>query len=350
VRKAEVDSVFESTTPKHFSSFITDSSIKINDKLYLNGIVKERETMIPVVNKKVLLSIPDTIPAINYARTNENGEFRFLLNEYYGLQDIVIQTINKNVEFDLQVYPILLLPSNNIPYYISSAFENSEFVKLAINRATLHKAYGSLEEAHKNTRGFKIPFYGEPLIKTFPELYVALQDFEEIAWEILPIVKYRKEKNGVSIKLWDPISKAFYDNPWILVDGIPVFEASSLNVLSSDDIKSIEIQPQIRCFGALFIEGALSIRTKNEDFSDVEMPKNAVRLTVNTYYNKLIDKEADQPLFRDVLYGNPRLISKQQMNQVTVKTSFEKGTYVAIAQLVDEKGRVHRSEFKFVVE
>ncbi len=56
-----------------------------------------------------------------------------------------------------------------------------------------------------------------------------------------------------------------------------LFEAGAVIHTSNvtlETIKSVEIQPQVRCYGELFIEGALAIRTKNEDFSDVEMPKN----------------------------------------------------------------------------
>lgn len=342
----KIEDFKNSKTKKEIQAFTPNNKIKVYNRLFLRGKLTEKSSGEPVNNETMLLSVPDSIAYINYAHTDSLGEFKFLLNDFYGLQDMIIQTIDKKKNYNIEIYPILLAAPTKIPFYVPVEVEESEFVKLAVTRATIHKAYGKPAISKPGMVVSKFPFYGKTEVKVYPSEYVDLDDFEEIAWEILPMVKYRREQGVTSVRLWAPENKTFYGNPWLLVDGIPVFNAENLNVLDSKKIDWIELQPQIRCYGDLLIEGVLAIGTYNRNFTDVALPKNAVRMQVNTYYDNNTNSTIERPLFSDILYWNPTLKEKQ----VTVKTSSEKGTYAAVLQTVDSQGKPQRSIFNFTVE
>lgn len=337
-------------TSNEYPVYSPSDEVRIYSSLILSGRLSNQATNEPVTNETVILSIPDSIPNINYAYTNENGEFRFVLNNLYGQQDIIVQTINKQQDYNIKLFPVLLLPPNKIPFFIPAETEEDEFTRLAIQRATLHKAYGKTAITKQKATQQKIPFYGISTNRVYPSLYVPLDDFKEIAWEILPTVKYRADKDSTYLRIWNPQSKGFYFNPWTLVDGVPVYNNTSLNLLNSEKISWIEMQPQVRCYGDLFIEGLINIETRNGDFSDIPLPKNAVRKKIETFFDYSAQPETDQPLFRDVLYWNPKLSSEKKVQQIKVESSYEQGNYAAIVQTVDALGKIHQSVFNFTVE
>jgi len=340
----------DSTILPYYEPFSQSEVIKTYPHLILSGRLIEVTTQQPVADETILLSIPDSIANINYTVSNAKGEFKFVLDNIYGVQDIIIQTMNKQKELTLSLNPILLLPPKQIPFFIPREIEIGEFTQLAIQRSTMHRAYGNTKVAENKKNEVKIPFYGCSNNRIYPEIFVPLSNFSEIAYEILPTVRYRFDKDSCYVRLWNPVSKGFFYNPWILVDGVPLFNPAHLNVLHSEMIKWIEIQPQVRCYGDLFIEGMLSIKTISADFTDVEFPKNAIRRQIDTFYEYNLQPETEQPLFRDVLYWNPVLNSNEHIQYVKIHSSFEKGTYMAIAQAVDQLGQIQQSVFQFIIE
>jgi hypothetical protein len=324
--------------------------------LTLSGKVIERNTKLPVAGEMVLFSIPDSIPQINYSTTDENGEFRFEMDDYYGQQDIFVQTLTKTTRYEIIIYSNLLYPPSKIPFYIPEDVENSEFVKQAVRRAMLQKAYQPQIVAMKQKTFSKYPFYGSPHYTVFPDRYVDLNDFEEITKELLPMCRIRKDKESTSLKIYDQANSEFFNSPLIMVDGIPISDVTKLFPLNSRQIKKIEIQTESRCYGDLFIEGALSITTQKGNFSDIQLPANAVRTTFETFYQpgEYIGNNSveDQNLadFRDVLFWKPMLESIQGVSKICFQSSYETGTYVAIAQTVDNNGVIYRSVCRFNVK
>jgi len=329
---------------------------KIYNSLILSGKVVTKDSLLPVENETVLFSVPDSIPQIIYSKTDSKGEFHIHLDECYGLKDAIIQTVSKDRDLQIILFQNLLNPPVQIPFYIPEATEQSEYVKLAVQRAVLQKVYQPESEETVYKESFKYPFYGKVSNVVIPDRFFDLDDFEEISKEILPLSRIRKDKDGYSMRIFDPDKSGTYDNPWVLVDGIPVYNIKDLNVLNSRKIKRIETQPEIRCYGDLYLEGILSIITYSSKFDEVKMPQNSIRTSVETfsYSSEYIGNEfvADQSVadFRDVLYWKPVLKPFTRATQAEVLCSYERGSYVAVVQAIDSDGKTQRSVFEFTVE
>ena len=333
-----------------FTPFTASSLVRIYNYFVLAGKLTNAETGEVVPDETILLSIPDSIPNINYAYTNDNGEFRFVLDNLYGEQDIIIQTLNKKIECNINLYPVLLLPPKRIPYYILDDVEQSEFVQLAIKRATINQVFATAKADSIKQRQKKIPFYGTTHNRVYPYQFVPLVDFAEIAWEILPTVRYKNSKDSTYLTIWNPNNKGFFNTPWVLVDGIPVYDLSQINPLNSEKISWVDIQAETRCYGEILMKGLIDIQTKNGNYTDLELPVNSVRTTIETFYDPTLQPVQDEPVFNDVLYWNPHIGRKKGTIQIDVQTSNEKGSYVAVAQTCDPKGKIYRSVIKFNVE
>lgn len=341
-------SEFQVGATKAYDIFMPSERVKIFPQLMISGKVSKENQA--VEGSTVLLSVPDSIAGINYATTDSLGEFRFNIKQLYGETDFVVQTIDKQNNYQLTLYPGLLLPPAEIPFYLPADTEQSEFVQLAVQRASINMAYTQTMAITSSPQKHKLPFYGISNNRVLPERYVPLDDFREIALEILPTVRYTLNRDSSGIRLWDPVTKGFYYNPWILVDGVPLFNAASLNVLNSEKIKWIEIQPQVRCYGNLLIEGLLNIQTQNGDFSDVVFPENALRKKMDTFYDFRLDQHVPDKLFNDVLLWEPILNMNDQSIGILVKTTMETGSYTALVQTIDHLGNLHQHFCQFKVE
>jgi hypothetical protein len=337
-------------------SYAEGDNKNIYNRLTLSGKVIDKKSKLPVSKEMVLLSIPDTIPQINYAMTNENGEFRFDMDDYYGQQDVIVQTLSKNEEYTITLYSNFLNPPVKIPFYISDDIENSDFVRQAVQRVQLQKAYESENNSIKLKPKYKYPFYGTTSNVVIPDDYIELNDFEEITKEILPLCKIRKEKGNYSLRIYDQLNFGVFDSPWILLDGVPIFKVEKLFPLNSQKIKRIETQPQIRCYGDLLIESILSVITYNGKFKDVTLPLNAVRSDFETFYQPDEYKgnynvgDMNTADFKDVLYWKPMLEPFSNISKIDFQCSYEKGSYIVVVQSIDQKGIIQRSVCNFSVE
>jgi len=336
--------------------YSSGKNAQIFNRLTLSGKVTGKKSKEPVSDEIVLLSTPDSIAQINYAKTDENGEFRFEMDNLYGEQDIVVQTLKKDEEYQIELFSNLLNPPSRIPFFIRDEIEKSDFVKQTVQRSLLQKSYEKKSVMVKSKPVFKYPFYGKTASVVIPDRYIELNDFEEITKEILPLCRIRKQKDNVSLRITDQSIYGTFDSPWILVDGIPVSDVRKILPLNTPKIKRIETQPQIRCYGDLLIEGILSIITTKGNFEDVPLPVNAVRTTFETIYQpgeyngNSFDWDINYADFRDVLFWKPMLEPFVDTARITVQCSYEKGSYIAVVQAIDREGEVHRSTCGFKVE
>ena len=339
----------EMLTSEYNPPLFENDTIKIFETQTIRGIVYNETEHHPVENATVFLSVADSIPQIKYAFTDRNGIFKFNINDNLPGESVIIQTTEKIPGIKIKLYPTKLPPIENIPFYIPSQIINSPFAKLAVERAQLHKAYGEKQQKITAIAREQYPFYGIAPYRIYPGKYVDLNDFKEIAWEILPIVKYRISADTVTLKIWNSESKLFYTTPFLMVDGIPVASPASLNVLNSKAIHWIDIQPQNRCYGNLAFDGLINIQTYKGDFSNIELPDHAIKTKLENFQQTNI-KKTEQPLFRDILCWQPVLDIEQKMHKIDVTCSYETGKYIAVAQAYDAKGKLYKSVFVFEVK
>ncbi|MDP3432882.1 MAG: hypothetical protein Q8T04_07965, partial [Bacteroidota bacterium] len=62
-----------------------------NKGITLSGTVTDRKTLEPVAGITVYLTIPDSVPGFQYYQTRKDGRFYFLLEDYFGAVQAVVQ-------------------------------------------------------------------------------------------------------------------------------------------------------------------------------------------------------------------------------------------------------------------
>ena len=349
VFKIDYEATTETTLPNNYPIFWPNINIKIYETYTIRGIIYDQTSQKPAPGQMVFLSVPDSIAQIKYDVTNQDGTFMFKLDDISQKEKIIIQTRDKSRAYNIRLFPSQLMPPETIPFYIPTEVENSEFVKLTVQRALLHSAYGKIHESKTESVYNDYPFYGYPEEHIIPEEFVPLENFKEIAWEILPTVKYKNTADSTFLKIWCPRLNTLLPNPMIMIDGVPISSPASVSSFNSGTIKWVDVQPDVRCYGRLMFEGLINIQTFNGDFSNVKIPRNALETKLDDFYATENDN-TNKPFFRDVLFWEPYIESINKVYSVDVKCSDETGKYVAVAQAYNKKGELIRSVFQFEVK
>lgn len=244
---------------------------KEKDGFIVSGKVTDRATGTAGENVVVLLSLINDPQYLDYCVSDSEGSFQFFLKNAVGEGEIVLQAVARhenewNVEpgnNQLNVKAPVILKKRQLTK------QQSQFIDEIIDGAFFEKLFAesysvkSLE--FSMPRRFEMPVYGYPYKRVVPGEFFDLQDFRQISRELLPGVQYRVRDDKTTLRLVDINNKVYLKNePFILVNGIPVFNNRHLSPLGSTDIDHIEYVLEDRLFGDLRFNGVLAVYLKDE--------------------------------------------------------------------------------------
>jgi hypothetical protein len=246
--------------------------IEKQEGIVLKGQVKDSRSGVPFQNACIQLSVPDSIPWLDYCITGDNGLFSFQMDNYMGKIPVVIQGYDLNKK---NLLKIVLHRRDSLPSLVPPLTGRQTPVTLqkhasgAIEATTLRKIYNSQEldvEMAHSTKKHDYPFYGVPTETIYPRLFLDLPDFTEISRELLPGVKFRAYNRIPTMQILNPATLNYFnDPPLVTVDGIPVRDLNIIKNLGSKDIERIEIGRKERFFGDLTFPGVVAITLLKHD-------------------------------------------------------------------------------------
>jgi hypothetical protein len=333
--------------------------------IILSGQAIDSRTGKGISGVGLLLSSPDTIPVVKYALTDDNGAFRFLLDNYYGSKDLVIQTddISRSEHLSLvlndNLLPVKAVIQNPL---ITNDSTISRYIMKAIRRSRINKTYqvNPVAENFMPESGNTLKAYGYPDEIIYPDEFVKLPGFEEIVVEIVPAVSMKKRKDSYYFQIANREMGTINKKSTLLVDGIPVQNPVGMLKWDSDKIKKIEICYWPRLYGDWMMGGVLSIFT-SKGGCPLELPGILYRKTwdgflVEKYfqfpaYHSEENKSSPRPDFRGLLYWNPQVqIGPSGSRTIEFNTSDESGTYYVNLEGITSDGTPVKTSIPLIVK
>ncbi len=316
------------------------------------GKVHSSQNKQPVSNALVILSIPDTIPYLDYCVSDSAGMFYFYMRNAIGTADLVLQALTKDsMSCTIELFNDYTDTENTNSTEKILSHDELVFADNIVKASyftKIFKGYNIESGDYFNLkRQFEYPFYGEPTETYYPDLFFDLPDFQEISREILYGVQYRERKNGPTIRLLDKGTGDFFsDASLYMLDGIPVFDPGIFSPLGTTDIDRVDVVFHKRFFGNLSFNGVLSVYTKKRSltwldenpsighfkYSCLQPPK-----TWN-FRNTVVEK-SNVPNFNKVLYRNSSDITNAP-ETFSFNTSDLKGNVVIRVILVQNNHQI----------
>ena len=330
----------------------------------LSAKVIDENSGIPLKNVIVLLTTPDTIPNLQYQKTDNSGYFHMPLSPYYdgktlyfnvvGLEDGVKSKIvfDDKYKIDKKWNPELFVNNGNSGYfstssklfYINKFYENTDreiFIKTDTDKAICPKLYNCLSNS------------------VFPADFVQLKDFREIVSELLPKVRLVNNDGKYGIYIINSVtSMLFQKQPAIFLDGVLIDNVDYIMGMGSEDIKRIDVVDAERVYGNLLFHGVISITSNSEQNLKqlTYLNKNKV---VNDTVNhgmpfSIIDPEkysnSNAPLLKQLLYWNPGVFSGEDDAVIEFYTSDYLSSYIIKVEGLSENGNAFYAVKTFKVE
>ena len=325
--------------------------------IVVNGKIMDQSTKNPLANAIVFLSLQDSLIRLRYAISDTDGNFCFYLNGYHGEQTAYLTAFDYS-ELRQLTNIVFELDNNFLDEKGGSAGkiigQKPARDTMTVLKSIVKKAYQQENLQYKaiplrDTLPFENLFLAGNFSQTvYPGDYIKLKDFEEIAREILPLVRYKETREGFRLSLIDSKSDVVPENPVVFIDGVPTSDYSLLALLNTDKIKRIDVKSQPRAFGdILFENGMLFIWTKHNNFWSLNTQTYNPEVNIQCHqlpvdlilpdYSK--NNPAKTPDFRHILYWNPSVsIKPGESINGTFYTSDEKGKFEIIMEGISNTG------------
>jgi len=357
--------VVESTPGYNSQTFRMTSGQKNQDIFEKEGIVveghvKDLSTGAPFNKGCIFLSVPDSIPWLDFLITGEDGYFHFQLKDYYGEVPVVVQG------FDPEKKKLLRISLNKtdsikegVPAYESRLIpmDIQKSIGNSIEATTMRKIFNCQEIFISNPRLKKrheYPFYGVPTETIRPALFIDLPDFTEISRELLPGVKFRAFNRVPTLNILNPATLNYFnDPPLVLLNGIPVQDLNVIKNMGSKDIDRIEICRRERFYGDLAFPGVVAIYSSKQVIKVLPETDELIKLNLDAIQPEgslTIPKEhvQNEPDLRKVLLWQSGIKSEGTIN-LDFETSDIKGNFKIIVRGITRDGEVIYNEQFFEV-
>ncbi len=223
----------------------------------------EKNEARPESGYTLLFSTPDSLVNMQFIKTDSSGSFSILLNRFYDGKELIVRLKDKvNAEIFTENKFTL-----NTSFSPSNAF-NVPGIKTALIRsgkiARVRKTYNN-NLTIKTEKVFlpatTIPrLYYNNFTTVYPSDYVRLTDFAEISREILPALKIRKTGDIYFAHFPSLLYQVQEESePAIFLDGVPIDNINQVIALGTDQIKRIDMLPEIRYYGDISFSGIVAI-------------------------------------------------------------------------------------------
>ncbi len=331
----------------------------------ITGSVVDSRTGKPADNIQAYLSVPGTRTQFATTYSGGNGQVKFELKDFYGSQEIIVQTNPTEdsmyrVDIDnpfLERYTDgLLSPFTLSPNYTALLTDKN------LTAQVVNKYNGPrLKQLHFPAADTNTFYYKADYTYLLDD-YTRFTTMEEVLREYVILMLVEKRKSHFHLPLYDISNTISFDSdPLILLDGVPIFDIDKLMTLDPLKIRRLDMVHRRYFLGTASFEGIMNWITYKGDLGGYTLDPHA---TVVDYEGLQLEREfyspsygegqapeSHLPDFRNVLYWSPEVpVNPQGKGELTFYTSDIPGKYIAVVEGLATDGSAGSSLISFEVK
>lgn len=352
VRKKEPDQICELTREEPVSVSANPKKITFYPDykgFLLSGRILNKINNSPVSEEEIILSFPGNYTEIKYAKTNQNGEFDFLLEPVTGELDLVFNLPSADCMVNLN--DPFINEFNQVIVQKKLVFEDAtvQYMKDRFVRFQLMKRFGqtNFENIGKNEKTEDVDFFGKAYQILKFEDYRRLDSLSEYFYELVPTVHFSNKQGEQQLYITNPDTDfKLGDNPVVFIDGVYYPGLNELAELDHKLVKQISVIPKVYYYRDKIYDGIVSIKTKEGSFNQVKQLDNMVRMLypvgdICPSFKIFNPTETDHfqhiPDIRSLLHWESNLLfEKYKPGKISFHTSDVTGEFIiSIAGLTD---------------
>jgi len=328
-------------TPEHRSVLVTAK-------------VKNKQTGDPAFGILTYLSVPGKITQIYAAKSDLNGRLVFEAGNLFGSTQVILQTDYMQdsiytIELDdpySTEYADIIIPEFDLDENLAD-FLRRKSQQVQVFNANLKLSPQSITISSQDSSSF----YINPDSRYYLDDYTRFVVMEEVMREYVSLVNVRKNRDGFHFRVVDIERDIIYeDNPLMLLDGVPIFDADEIIALDPLKIEKIETVKARFGRGVLDCKGIVTYTSYAGDLAGHQLNEDALVMDYDglradmeylfPVYGSAVEKNNTTPDFRSNLFWfstNPQL---QENEILTFYTSDEADTYELRINAIGLDGKI----------
>lgn len=325
----------------------------------ISGRIIDTKTGMPVAHTVAYLSVPGSRVQLYTSVSDSLGNVNFYTKDFYGPNELVLQT---EAGTD-SIYRIEL----HSPF--SDNFSTTSFPALNLSRGVkdILSDYHVGVQVQNGFTGEKLKQFDEPLVDStaffgnadvqyFLDNYVRFSTMEEVLREYVYEVLVRRQKENFRFIVSDIDNKLFLDNPFTLINGVPIFDPNKIIKYDPLKVKRIDIIKRKYFYGPAIMNGIINFVTYQPD---PEVTPSALEYEGLQYkrefYSPVYETEEQLssrlPDFRNVLYWSPDIHTDiQGKAEINFFSSDLKGKFIIVLQGMNSDVRLGSQSILFEVK
>jgi len=331
----------------------------------IRGMLLNNLTGMPERGVTTYLSVPSARTEFRVTTSDSLGRLKFELPGFYGSDEIIFQTDPKE---DSLCHVEISSPfsdqysSNKLPVYSMPSVQSTALIDQSIAEQVQHIYAGN------NLNQFSIQpvdtnsFYVEPDEKYYLDNYTRFQTMEEVIREYVVSTNVVQKKNRFQLFLANTPQREFFDQePLILIDGVPFFDANELFQQDPMKIKRLDLMNREYAIGYQHFNGIVNLTTYKGDL-------NGIRLTVRPlvldypgipeqrqFFSPKYETEdqvnSRMPDYRTLLYWSPRILTDGHKGKtIEFYSSDLPGRYAVVIMGLSDNGEPGTQTVYFTVK
>jgi hypothetical protein len=318
----------------------------------INGQLSTKNNSQKKGNITAYLSVPGEDFKFVNTISSADGKLIFNVPPFHGRQQVVVQTNNlsdSNYRVDIADAFSTSYSERIIPAFNTSSVNKKELLVRTIGSQAQHSFYPA------RSRSFLPPddndsllFYGRADKTYITDDYTRFPTMEEVMREYVKEVRVKKNNNHFYYEVFNsPHITHFTENPFVFIDGVPVFNIDKIIEMDPLKIKKIDVVSRAHYLSTVPMNGIVNYSTYNGDLDGFQMDPNALVIDYDglqlqrEFYSPQYKNSNDTrtPDFRNVLYWDPSLKLLKQQQHFSFYTSDVPGRYMVVVQGISADGK-----------
>ncbi len=302
----------------------------------------------PVKDISVFLSVPSTKHKLFVSKTDVNGMALFQVKEFYGNEDVIIQTMPADSMYKLELLSpfsdkIAAVPG--IPFKGISDVNMLEQYSIAMQASNIYNG-NQLNNFIEYPINDTLPFYGKAPYSYNLDDYKRFTTMEEVFREFVREINVGAGSGGLRLKVFNENKREMVEeNNLVTIDGVPLFNTHNIFNYDPLKIKKLEVIPGNYVLGNARYNAVAAFYTYPENFEGMQAEGNSV---IVNYQGLQREREFYQPVyetdrqilsripdFRTTLFWQPEINS----TEVEFYTSDTRGKFMVSIQGIDINGK-----------
>lgn len=304
-----------------------------------------------IANKSIALSLPGKEYVLKIVKTNAQGKFAFLLDQFPNFPNAIFQVIDENrndYTINLDPFPKFDTSSLQFTSKLNLSPELKNDIEERSTASQIQNAYYQIKKDSLVTEAVMNPFFATVEKSYVLDDYTRFPTLKENIVEVIVELYYRKNNGKYQLHIRNNQKDLeLYGPPLVIVDGLLIQDPSDLFDYNMANVNKVSLITEPYVYGPNLYGGLISFETKNNEFAENYAKKYLKTMEIQRPNSEKVYNNPDYsagnklqriPDYRYQLLWKPDIKLDSKEANLSFYTSDIKGNFEVVLEGFTENG------------